>query len=170
MKEYDGEMVNEMMESRVIQPNNNLFASLMTLIKNKDGSWKLCIDYKALNKLTIKDKFPIPLVDELLEELVGVTIFFKVDLRFGYHQIKMARQDIFKTLFRTNNERYEFLVMPFRLTNTPAIFLRLIKKPRPRNNYVPKNQKYWKLNLDLLIIEHKEPKVCEDVTSSIISW
>jgi hypothetical protein len=118
--------LKEMMEKGYIHPSVSPWGAPFLFVKKKYGTLQLCIDYRQLNKTTIKKKYPLPRIDDLFNQLGGASIFSKIELRFGYHQVGMKDEDIYKTTFRTRYGHYEFVVVPFGLTNAPATFMCLM--------------------------------------------
>jgi hypothetical protein len=118
--------LKEMMDKGYIQPNMSPWGALVLFMKKKDGTLRLCIDYRKLNKVTIKNKYPLPRNNDLFDQLGGASIFSKMDLRYGYHQVRIKVEDIHKTSFRTRYGHYEFVIVPFGLTNAPVTFMCLM--------------------------------------------
>jgi len=115
--------IEDLLEKKFIRPNASPWGAPILLVKKKDGSSRLCVDYRQLNKLTIKNKYPLPRIDDLLDQLRGATVFSKIDLRSGYHQILVKPEDMQKTAFRLRYGHYEYVVRSFGVTNAPAIFM-----------------------------------------------
>ena len=114
--------IKDFLEMGHIRPSKNPFASAVVLVKKKNGMMHMCIDYRALNKKTIKNRYPIPQIDEFIDELHGACFFMKIDLWSGYHQVRMRVETIEKIVFQCHYGHFKFLVMPFGLTNAPATF------------------------------------------------
>ncbi|GJR64258.1 putative reverse transcriptase domain-containing protein [Tanacetum coccineum] len=126
MKELSNQL-KELSDKGFIRPSSSPWGAPVLLVK-KDGSFRMCIDYRELNKLTVKNRYPLPKIDDLFDQLQSSSIYSKIDLRSGYHQLRVREEDILKTAFRTRYGHYEFQVMPFGLTNAPAVFMDLMNR------------------------------------------
>ncbi|GJT80917.1 putative reverse transcriptase domain-containing protein [Tanacetum coccineum] len=122
------EQLKELSDKGFIRPSSSPWGAPVLFVNKKDGSFRMCIDYRELNKLTVKNRYPLPRIDDLFDQLQGSSVYSKIDLRSGYHQLRVREEDIPKTAFRTRYGHYEFQVMPFGLTNAPAVFMDLMNR------------------------------------------
>nr|GFC12915.1 putative reverse transcriptase domain-containing protein [Tanacetum cinerariifolium] len=122
------EQLKELSDKGFIRPSSSPWEALVLFVKKKDGSFRMCIDYRELNKLTVKNRYPLPRIDDLFDQLQGLSIYSKIDLRLGYHQLRVREEDVPKTAFITRYGHYEFQVMPFGLTNAPAVIMDLMNR------------------------------------------
>ncbi|GJW05090.1 putative reverse transcriptase domain-containing protein [Tanacetum coccineum] len=127
MKELS-EQLKELSDKGFIRPSSSPWGAPVLFVKKKDRSFRMCIDYRELNKIMVKNRYPLPRIDDLFDQLQGSSVYSKIDLRSGYHQLGVREEDILKTAFRTRYGHYEFQVMLFGLTNAPAVFMDLMNR------------------------------------------
>ncbi|GJU78221.1 putative reverse transcriptase domain-containing protein [Tanacetum coccineum] len=122
------DQLKELTDKGFIRPSSSPWGASVLFVKKKDESFRMCIDYRELNKLTVKNRYPLPRIDDLFDQLQGSSVYSKIDLRSGYHQLRVREKDVPKTAFETCYDHYEFQVMPFGLTNAPAVFMDLMNR------------------------------------------
>ncbi|GJR81159.1 putative reverse transcriptase domain-containing protein [Tanacetum coccineum] len=162
MKELS-EQLQELSNKGFIRPSSSPWGALVLFVKKKDGSFRMCIDYRELNKLIVKNHYPLPRIDDLFDQLQGSSIYSKIDLRSGYHQLRVREQDIPKTAFRTRYGHYEFQVMPFGLTNAPAVFMDLMNRVCK-----PYLDKFVIVFIDAILIYSKDEREHEEHLKAIL--
>ncbi|GJT86189.1 putative reverse transcriptase domain-containing protein [Tanacetum coccineum] len=138
--------LQDLSDQGFIRPSTSPWGALVLFVKKKEGSFRMCIDYQELNKFTIKNRYPLPRIDDLFDQLQGSSVYSKIDLRSGYHQLRVRDEDIPKTAFRTRYGHYEFQAMPFGLTNAPAIFMDLMDHVNKARDF----GKGWEKHLPLV--------------------
>ena len=127
LKELKNQL-QELLDKGFIRPSVSPWGAPVLFVKKKDGTLRMCIDYRQINKVTVKNKYPLPRIEDLFDQLRGASVFSKIDLRSGYYQLRVKEVDVPKTAFRTRYGHFEFLVMPFGLTNAPAAFMNLMNR------------------------------------------
>ncbi|GJZ36993.1 putative reverse transcriptase domain-containing protein [Tanacetum coccineum] len=156
MQELSGQL-QELQDKGFIPPSHSLWGAPVLFVKKKDGSFRMCIDYRELNKLTVKNRYPLPRIDDLFDQLQGSRYFSKIDLRSGYRQLRVHEDDILKTAFRTRYGHFKFTVMPFGLTNAPTVFMDLMNRV-----YKPYLDKFVIVFIDDILIYSKSKEEHEN--------
>nr|GFA02314.1 putative reverse transcriptase domain-containing protein [Tanacetum cinerariifolium] len=162
MKEL-AEQLEELSDKGFIRPSSSPWGAPVLFVKKKDGSFQMCIDYRELNKLTVKNRYPLPRIDDLFDQLQGSSVYSKIDLRSGYHQLRVREEDIPKTTFKTRYGHFEFQVMPLGLTNVPAVFMDLMNQVCK-----PYLDKFVIVFIDDILIYSKDEKEHEEHLKAIL--
>ncbi|GJX31397.1 putative reverse transcriptase domain-containing protein [Tanacetum coccineum] len=162
MKELSDQL-QELSDKGFIRPSSSPWGAPILFVKKKDGSFQMCIIYRELNKLTVKNRYPLPRIDDLFDQLQGSSVYSKIDLRLGYHQLRVRKEDIPKTAFRTRYGHYEFQVMPFGLTNALAVFMNLMNRVCK-----PYLDKFVIVFIDDILIYSKNKKEHEEHLKAIL--
>ncbi|GJX51258.1 putative reverse transcriptase domain-containing protein [Tanacetum coccineum] len=155
--------LQELSNKGFIRPSSSPWGTPVLFFKKKDGSFQMCIDYCELNKLTVKNRYPLPRINDLFDQLQGSRVYSKINLRSGYHQLRVQGEDIPKTAFQTCYSHYEFQVMPFGLTNAPTVFMDLMNRV-----CMPYLDKFMIVSIDDILIYSRIKKEHEDLLKLIL--